>query len=541
MVPCPKLITLLVFSLGLNLGDLWADERILPPPLPETEMSGPKQLIVNEYDFVGNTVISDDELRGLLDDFRGRELTVMDLIQIKNRVTQHYIDNGYITSGALIPDQDGRDGKLKIVIVEGQLTEIKLTGNQRLKDRYIKSRIVHGCENPIAIQPLQHALQMLQQNPRIERINSTLQPGIKPGESELLVAVNEAFPILLDMGFSNHRSPSIGSYRGEINLASQNLTGWGDTLGGSYGLTEGLDDYQLFYSLPVTSQDTTLTVSYDANDSSVITPDFERLDIENQTERYRMQLRHPFYKTTTREFALSLALVREKSETSLLGEPFSFSPGVDDGDSRVTIVEFGQEWIDRSMTRVYALRSALNVGIDWLDATVNQSTPDGEFISFTLQCQSIHRLNFIKSEIHTHFYMQLADDDVLPLKKTAIGGRDTVRGYRENELTRDNGISAGIEYQWPMGRINIPGVGRMVTDGQIKFAVFGDYGYGWNHGGVQPDPPDLASIGWGVLWYPRLGWELEFYWGYALRRITGDDEHDLQDDGIHFEIKAKLF
>jgi hemolysin activation/secretion protein len=291
----------------------------------------------------------------------------------------------------------------------------------------------------------------------------------------------------------------------------------------------------------VTSNDTTITITYDANDSSVITNEFERLDIENQTERYRLQLRHPFYKTTTKELALSLALEREKSETSLLGEPFSFSSGVDNGVSRVTMVKLGQEWIDRSTARVYALRSTVNVGIDWLDATVNRDAPDGEFISFTLQGQSIHRLKFISGEIHTHAYLQLSNDDLLPLEKLAFGGRDTVRGYRENELTRDNGVIAGVEYQVPIGRINIPRLSQTVTDGQIKLAVFGDYGYGWNQGDNQPEPPDLASLGWGVLWFPRFGWEMEFYWGYALRRITGDDEHDLQDDGIHFAVKAKLF
>ena len=67
--------------------------------------------------------------------------------QARRAITLHYVRNGYINSGAVIPDQNPADGIILIRIIEGELTEIDLHGNKWLRDSYIRSSpgtLVHG-------------------------------------------------------------------------------------------------------------------------------------------------------------------------------------------------------------------------------------------------------------------------------------------------------------------------------------------------------------------------------------------------------------
>ncbi|MDQ3960620.1 MAG: hypothetical protein M3255_10235 [Pseudomonadota bacterium] len=93
-------------------------------------------------------------------------------------------------------------------------------------------------------------MQLLQQDRLIDRINAELRPGLRPGESLLRVQVVERRPYEIGASFNNRRSPSVGGLRGEVYGALYNLTGFGDSLGARYGVTDGLDDVGAFIPFP---------------------------------------------------------------------------------------------------------------------------------------------------------------------------------------------------------------------------------------------------------------------------------------------------
>ncbi len=520
-----------------------ADVTLPPAPAASDSLATQSKIFVKHIRFEGNTVFSDDVLTDRVRDYVNREVTAAELFEVRNIVSRHYADNGYINSGALLPDQNVDDGVIVFEIIEGTLTTIEIKGNTRLRDRYIRSRIHCDHYSPLNIRSLQNPLRLLHNDNVIERINSQLRPGPKMGESVLEVTVDESRPYRLGFGFNNHRSPSIGSYRGEVAAAFANVTGWGDEIGASYGITEGLDDYSIYYAVPVTRHDTTVSISYDNNDSTVISHDFADLDIESQTDTLSIGLRQPLVRTPTREVAMSLQFQKKKNETSLFGLPFAFfGQGENDEESKTTVFSFGQEWIERSVKRVVTARSTVSVGVDWLDATVDEAHgPDGKFVTWLGQFQWLQQVPYRSSQLLFRSDLRLSDDSLLALERFSIGGHNTVRGYRENEITRDNALVLGLEYQMPVATVKLPGVSRGPLDGQIHCSVFGDYGRGWNRNTGTPNPQDLSSIGIGVKWYAGSRLYMEFYWGHALRNVTGDDEHDLQDDGFHFQVNANVF
>jgi len=79
---------------------------------------------------------------------------------------------------------------------------------------------------------LQERLLLLQNDPLVKRINAQLAPGLSAGESILNLTVEEAVPTHFAVDMNNHRSPSVGAERIELEALHGNLTGRADRLTG---------------------------------------------------------------------------------------------------------------------------------------------------------------------------------------------------------------------------------------------------------------------------------------------------------------------
>ena len=512
-----------------------APELVLPPVAPErpADRPGPQlRVFVSRFAVEGNTIFSDEELAGLTAPFEGRVITSDELLEARDSITLHYIENGYINSGALVPDQQVVDGVISLQVIEGELTTLQVAGNDRLRVDYIGDRVRLGAGPPLNVNDLQERLQILQENPLIERINASLAPGARPGESELNVDVVESRPYQLRLIADNHRPPSVGADQGTLAGEHLNLTGRGDTLRGSISLTEGLNDYYAEYRIPVTARDTELGAYYEQTDSDVVEDPFDDLDIKSDSQTLGLLLRHPVYRKPGEEIGIGVVFERKWSETELLGERFSFAEGVDDGKSDVSALRLTQDWLKRSRNRVLAARSAFSFGLDILGATDNDSKPDGEFFHWLGQFQWAERI-FGNSEVIFRADAQLTQDPLLPMEKFVVGGADTVRGYRENQLVRDNGLVASLE-------LRVPVLPKHTGEARLRVAPFTDYGRSWNDG-TTPKHKNIASAGVGLLLdYKKLN--ARVYWAHDFDDIdNGNVDDDLQDDGVHFSVSYSVF
>jgi len=176
------------------------------------------------------------------------ELTPEQIQAVKNQITQCYIDNKYINSGAIIPDQEVQNGLIVIRIVEGWLKQVEIIKDSKnkpwffpLSPNYIKRRLRFSSDEQdiLNMNDLQERLQIMQQNPRFRQVIGRVAPGDELGEGILKAQVGEATPYQLGFRFNNYRHPSVGAYRGAVELNNDNLLGFGDALSLRYGITEG--------------------------------------------------------------------------------------------------------------------------------------------------------------------------------------------------------------------------------------------------------------------------------------------------------------
>jgi len=515
-----------------------------PPPAEgaaEERLSSKLRVYVKAIRLTGNTRFSPEQLAPLVAPYQGRILDSEDLQRLRRFLTLHYLNHGYINSGAVIPDQQIEGGVIEIRIIEGRLSAIELTGNHWLRDGYIRDRVGTGNEDVLDLNRLQERLQILQQDRLIDQLNGELLPGRRRGEALLRLDVRERRPYELGVSFNNRRSPTVGSLRGEVYGTLFNVSGYGDSLGARYGRNGGLDDVSAFYSLPLTARDTRLRFYYDHSDSQIVEKPFDQLEISSRVDSLGVGLSHPFYRTPGRQFLAELRFERRRSQTFLFGQPWGFSRGVgSDGRSDVSVLRFEQEWLSRQQNQVLALRSIFNVGIDALGATVNKTGSDGRFFTWLGQFQWLRRLGSTDTQLLLRADLQLAADPLLPLEKFGVGGASTVRGYRENLLVRDQGCAASVELRIPVARLPLPGLSERAEDGRIQLAPFFDFGWSQDIGRGATAGDTLYSIGIGARWDPHRNVSGQIYWGHGLREIKGQPRSDLQDDGIHFQLGLRF-
>ena len=517
---------------------------VLPPPPPEKKGDelALGRVFVRQIIITGSTVFSEEELTRISAPYTNRTLASPDLEMLRRELTITYIEKGYINSGALIPDQVVADGVLRMHVNEGRLDDVEVEGEKWFQESFIRDRLLIGSDKPLNIFSLQARLQLLQEDHRIERINAELKPGVSVGESLLKVRITEKNPIGAWFALNNYQSPTVGAERGLVTLSHENLTGRGDIFRFTYGRSDGLDpEIDTYYSLPLNPQDTTIALAYRKNDYTVVEEPFEPLDIVSKTDIYGISLRHPVYRTWNQELALGLMGEHIENRTLLLGEPFSFSPGAELGKYHVTAFRFSQEWINRSQTRVLAARSRISLGLDALGATIRKAgIPDGQYLAWLGQFQWAEILNPSSIQIIARMDVQLATDSLLPVEQMAVGGRYTVRGYRENQLVRDQAVLASLESRIPL-------VKSFSLADYLDIAPFVDYGRAWNKDLPTPPIQSISSIGLGLRWGVtlvrspvRVQSQFEIYWGYPLRDVDHPD-NNLQDDGIHLQFLLRIF
>jgi hemolysin activation/secretion protein len=512
--------------------------------LPEEKLPAEARLFVREYRFDGNTAFSAEELAKITAPYMNREIRSEELEEARRAVTLHYVNHGFVNSGAILPDQDPTNGVVRIQLVEGKLSSMELHGNKWLRDGYITSRIRRWSRLPLNLNQLREGLQLLRQNPNMRQINAELKPGLANGESSLDVRVIDQQPFRLGLQADNQRPPSVGAEELWVLASDLNLTGHGDILDLRYAFANsgedgfgfsGADNLAGSYVLPLNRYDTTLGLHASRLNTRLIEETFALLDIDSETVGYGAVLRQPLLQRANREAAVAVGFDRRRNKTFLLGEPFNVSPGSLDGEMGVSVLRLSQEWLDRGQNHVLALRSTFNMGLDLFEATDNgvPGDPDGRFFSWLGQAQYIQRLFNTQNQLILRLTGQWTAEKLLALEQLSVGGLDTVRGYRENQLVRDRGLAASMEFRLPVF-FDKSGAGI------VYLAPFFDFGGGWNKED-SPSPTTLYSTGLGILISPNRHIDARLYWGRRLRHIETPDDKDPQDLGLHFRVNIEAF
>lgn len=491
-------------------------------------------ILVRRIVLHGNTVLAEDELETLIAPYVGRPVNVAELEELRQRLSRLYVDRGYVNSGALPARAGGEPGSVVFDIVEGRLSQIRLRGLDGLDENYVAQRLAGTPDAPLNADELRERYQLLLTDPLFERMNARLIPGARLGESILDVEIARARPYRLEIHANNHRPPSIGSAVVGIAGTVRNLTGRGDWLDAGadvpIGSIAGVRT-SLGWHVPLNYRGTLLEILLDHGNSMVVEEPMRMLEIRSILDSASIGLSQTLIETLGRKFSVGVNRVARENRTTLLGKPFSFIAGEPDGVTRAPVWRLWQELSLRSETQVLALRSTFSfvrnnlqeiAGVPASSSPTPQ--PDRRYRIWLGQAQYAGKLGSSNTQLIVRGNVQSTSSALLGLDGMAIGGVGTVRGYRENQLIRDRGVTASVELDFPILR---PGGDGLALD----LRPFYDYGRGRSAGG---DWTALASIGIAT----RMSWRglrVDLALAHRLKSvpITGNS---LQEKGVHLQL-----
>ncbi len=495
---------------------------------------------VQKIQVVGSTILTLQEIEPLVQPLQNRTVTLEDLEDLADKVTQLYLQRGFLTSRAIL-DQGGiANGVVPIRVIEDTLEDIQIEGLQRLKPDYLRSRIRRAAGTPINVGQLEEQLRLLRADPLFENVEATLRVGSGVGKTVLVVRATEAKSFSGNVFSNNYSPPSVGGEQFGTTLSYRNLTGNGDLLFGGYrrSTTGGSETIDLGYQIPVSPSEATLQLRASWSNNKITQAPFDVLGIRADSELYEVNFRQPLIRSSREELALSLGFAYQNGQTFIFNDtPFFFGVGPDAaGVSRTSVIKFGQEYVRRDPAGAWAFRSLFSLGTGLFGATKNPGAaiPDGQFFAWLGQAQRVQRLGndhllIVQADV------QLTPDSLLPSQQFVIGGGQSVRGYRQNARSGDNGFRFSVEDRIALQR---DANGSPI----LQLAPFVEMGTVWNKSSnpnLLPDRNFLASIGLGLLWQPVPKLNIRVDYGLPLVRLS-DRGNNMQDSGVYFSVNYQF-
>lgn len=168
----------------------------------------------------------------------GKDITIADLIQVADGVTKLYQARGYALSFAFVPAQTFENGVVRVTIVEGYVSEVKITGNPGKEEEKIRAIAEHiRADRPLRHSTFERYINVLGILPGIKVAANVAPPQNTDGATTLELKV-EHKPVNVSTGV-NFNQPGV---QGLLTATENGLTSLGEQLSISALLPKGRDN-----------------------------------------------------------------------------------------------------------------------------------------------------------------------------------------------------------------------------------------------------------------------------------------------------------
>jgi hemolysin activation/secretion protein len=490
-------------------------------------------IVVKKVEIIGSTILTSAEISAIAKTLEGQQVTPEQIDKAAQSVSQIYADRGYLTSQAVVDSTKVVNGTVTIKVIEGRVEKIEILGLTNTNPDYVRSRVALATGTPLNTAKVEDQLRLLRADPIFSDIEASLKSGSQPDSSILVVTVKEAKQFGGFASIDNFSPPAVGSERYGGGLFFRNLSGNGDTIAASYygTTTGGSNQYDLSYNIPLNPMNGTLSLRYSPSNYRITQAPFDILNIRGNSNLFDLNFRQPLVRSSVEEFALSIGYSYQKGQTFAfndLATPFGLGPEPD-GTTRTSVIKFGQDYTLRDVAGAWSLRSQFSLGTGLFGST-NVATPSGSFLSWLGQIQRVQSLG-TDSLLIGALDLQLSADPLLSSQQFTIGGGQSLRGFRQNARTGDNGIRFSLEDRFVALRDDLGAT-------LLQVIPFLDAGTIWNHSNnpnTLPSQNFLAGAGLGLLFTPleRLNMRLD----YAIPFVNLSDRgSNLQESAFYFSL-----
>ncbi|WP_156840392.1 ShlB/FhaC/HecB family hemolysin secretion/activation protein [Novosphingobium aquimarinum] len=481
---------------------------------------------------------------------------VLALLQLINRAM---LANGYANSGVLVAPRDPGSDTLALRLVNGRIgaadgsdgIAVRFADDRAcgLTSRYVAQRMPSAQARPFSAYALERDFRLLAADPAIRTVDASLRPGSRPGEAtlDLLVAPDCALDVYALV--ANDRSPAVGGLRGAIGGSKRSAMIAGDILAGEASYSDGLTDGFVSYSGPVFGPATRLLLRGAINDAAVVEPRFAALDITSEEWSVEGGISHTIIDTplipsgagwdSARSLSAGALVVHRRTETELLGLPFSFSPGAVDGRAEYTALRLTQDFVERGTRHVFAVSLTETIGLEGTRPTAPGSLKVNENFTAILAQATYARRIGEGLDVNLRIAGQYSGGTLYSGERFSLGGHNSVRGYRENLILADRALFGSAELGY---NLSLTGAARDADSfdwGAFRLSAFVDGALADNDRAPEPLPEEIAAVGASLAWQPSDAILARVTYAEALKDAGRIGKQTLQDKGFQFFVTVR--
>ncbi len=467
----------------------------------------------------GNTVLDGKLLERTVYPFLGARKTVRDVEAARQALERFYKESGYPTVIVNIPEQDVRNGVVRLQVIEGRVSRLRVSGSRYFSPDGLRAEVPALTPGEVPYLPaVQAQLRKVNAAMPDRRVTPVFRPGRTPGTVEVDLKVKDRLPVHADVEINGRSSANTSRTRMSGTLRYGNL--WQKGHSASLMLMtapENPEDVQvgaLTYVLPASGGADVFAFYGVFNRSDVAAAG--DITVLGNGAVVGMRLIRPLPSKERWYHNISLGLDYKDFEESLRPQ------GADRLDTPISYLAFQAEYrgsVGRPTGERTSFAGAAHLGVRGFGNTEyefenKRYNASPNYLYLTGEIEHERRLAQ-RIGLNINLRAQLADAPLISNEQMSAGGSETVRGYYESQALGDYGLIGNVELRW--NGVLPP---RMGSVGRMAFYGFLDGAEVRLHDPLpgQSSGVELAGTGVGfrVKWAGTVadvtaGWALRDY------------------------------
>nr|WP_309598691.1 ShlB/FhaC/HecB family hemolysin secretion/activation protein [Yersinia intermedia] len=460
--------------------------KLMMPPSPSLSQPQPC-FVISRIAYLDSTLLSSAVQQHLNSPYIGQCLSLIKINKLLADISNYYIERGYITSRAFLTEQDLAEGVLNIRILEGKLEDIQFNHHNA---SMLMMAFPHLKGEMLNLRDIEQGMEQINRL-RTRQVQIEILPGSKPGYSIVNLTSQPKFPLTFALGNDNSGQKSTGVSQLNASVNADNLLGFADQwfVAGSHSSefsnSHNARSLQAGVSVPFGYWN--IDYSYAWSDYLNVIPDRNYSWRSTGDSRiHRGTLSRVVFRNANMKTALSFGITHRVSQNYL--DAVRLQSSSRNLSSGIIGISHSQKLFGGLAT----FNPTFSRGTPWFgaenDDLKNGDVPQAEFNKWALSASYYHPLNDSVSYL-TSLYGQHSNDRLYGSEQLTLGGESSVRGFKEQYLSGNNGGYWRNEVSWQA--LQLPLLGNL----SLIAALDG----GW----LKHDKQDKHAEG--TLWGSAIG------------------------------------
>ncbi|QXF36133.1 peptide transporter [Photorhabdus luminescens] len=443
-------------NLGNNIDIIHNDEF----PSESNHNIDPSCHFVNNIQFKDSFYLSKSEKISLVKSYMPKCLSIKDINLLTKKISNYYIEKGYITSRALIKPQDLSQGILIIDILKGKINSITIEGEGY--PNTLKLAFPNMIGKSLNLRDIEQGLEQLNRLSS-QKVTIDIKPSEKPEYSDVIlkkISKNKLnIDAELEIELDNSGQKNTGENQFNTTLKLDNLLHladlWTTSINKDTDFSNNHKNWHVNSELNIPYGYWLFSYQYSKNKSfQNINLGYSTFPYEGTGETHTLKVNRTLYRDGKQKVSLNTSFTQRKTENSIADFKFSVS------SPTLSTLNVGFNYSSLVTSGYFSFSPSITKGLSILDATKDNSNlknePKSQFYKFNV---GTSYYKFLTNNVYylTSAYGQYSPSNLYSIERISLGGQYSIRGFKEKNIAGNIGGYWRNEINWQVTKLPVLG------------------------------------------------------------------------------------